>query len=408
MTSELQRLIDGLGQLLQRNVTLDDSRLRQLAFSSHEFGPIDRLRELSILKREVPEGAVDWAFSAGGRNATEPFRPPLAPEIGVTAQRFCVPVRQQDTILGYVWIIEGDDPVTDVELKTILDAIETIVVVMQRDQLAQELHRSRARELVRDLVVTGEPSTREHAAAELIDADLFVGSEPVVVVVVTLHDSERTLPDGERDVLGGWLERISARLSDRRHISLVRRDHGLLLLSEKDPMISGKAVLGMVEELVGNLARDIPDVEPYAGIGEVVDGLPEVYRSYWQAERAANVARLVGGLGRVTPFERLGVYGLLVRIPPDELTLDVLPPGLLRLLEAGTKGEHLASTLEAFLDNAGDAQATAEQLYVHRTTLYYRLQRIEEWTGAHLASGEDRLAYHLGLKIARLVGLRRA
>ncbi|WP_262380136.1 PucR family transcriptional regulator [Nonomuraea sp. PA05] len=61
-------------------------------------------------------------------------------------------------------------------------------------------------------------------------------------------------------------------------------------------------------------------------------------------------------------------------------------------------------TLEAFLDNAGDVQLTAEQMFVHRTTLYYRLQRIEELTGVQLASGEDRLAFHLGLKVARLLG----
>ncbi|TYB57487.1 PucR family transcriptional regulator [Nonomuraea sp. PA05] len=70
----------------------------------------------------------------------------------------------------------------------------------------------------------------------------------------------------------------------------------------------------------------------------------------------------------------------------------------------GPKGEQLAVTLEAFLDNAGDVQLTAEQMFVHRTTLYYRLQRIEELTGVQLASGEDRLAFHLGLKVARLLG----
>ena len=64
-------------------------------------------------------------------------------------------------------------------------------------------------------------------------------------------------------------------------------------------------------------------------------------------------------------------------------------------------------TLETFLDNAGDVQRTASELFVHRTTLYYRLQRIEELTGADLADGNARLALHLGLKLARLNGRRR-
>lgn len=407
MTTELQRLIDGLGQRLKRNVTVDDAHLRQLAFSSHEYGPVDELREQSILKRDVPSGAAEWTFGAGAKTADGPFRPPIAPEIGATTQRLCVPIRLQGALLGFVWILEGDEPVSDTELQTVLTAIDTLAVVMQRDQLANELHRSRARELVRDLLVPDDDRIREHAASELVDRDLFVGSEPVVAAVITLHPDKRALQDAERNVLGGWLERVTGRLSDRRRISLVRRDHGLLLLSDKDPLVGGQAKEKLLEELLGNLERDLTDIDPFAGIGGVVDDLTQVHRSYRQAERAAHVARVVGGLGRVAGSDHLGVYGLLVRIPPDELTADAMPPGLLRLLESGTKGEQLAATLEAFLDHAGDAQATAEQLFIHRTTLYYRLQRIEELTGAQMGRGEDRLAFHLGLKIARLVGLRR-
>ena len=47
-------------------------------------------------------------------------------------------------------------------------------------------------------------------------------------------------------------------------------------------------------------------------------------------------------------------------------------------------------------------EITAEALNLHRATLYYRLQRIEEITGARLKVGEDRLALHLGLRLARL------
>jgi DNA-binding PucR family transcriptional regulator len=66
----------------------------------------------------------------------------------------------------------------------------------------------------------------------------------------------------------------------------------------------------------------------------------------------------------------------------------------------------LVETLEAYLDLAGDAKATAAALSLHRATLYYRINRIEEITGARLKTGEDRLALHLGLRLARLHGPR--
>jgi sugar diacid utilization regulator len=66
----------------------------------------------------------------------------------------------------------------------------------------------------------------------------------------------------------------------------------------------------------------------------------------------------------------------------------------------------LVDTLETYLELAGDARATAEALTLHRATLYHRLNRIEKLTGARLKTGDDRLALHLGLRLARLSGLR--
>ena len=62
----------------------------------------------------------------------------------------------------------------------------------------------------------------------------------------------------------------------------------------------------------------------------------------------------------------------------------------------------LVTTLETYLDRAGDAQATAAALFIHRTTLYHRLRRIAEISGADLRDGDDRLALHVGLRMWRL------
>jgi DNA-binding PucR family transcriptional regulator len=62
-------------------------------------------------------------------------------------------------------------------------------------------------------------------------------------------------------------------------------------------------------------------------------------------------------------------------------------------------------TLECYLTHAGDTQATARALHVHRTSLYHRLRRVEQLAMVDLSSGDERLVLHLGLKVARLQGL---
>ena len=322
-------------------------------------------------------------------------------------QRLCVPIRRHDTLLGYLWVIEGDDPVAGSDLDTLLHAVDTVAVILRRDGLAEGFRRGKARDLLRDLVSPHDQASRERAAVELVEADLFVGSEPVVAAVLTLHGDGQQLTDEELTVLGTQLERISSRFSQRRHLSLVHRGEGVLLASDKDPQLSNRELTLLLAEAVERISAGLPGAEPFAGTGEVVTGLDAVHRSYRQAALAAGLARTMGGLGRVTAFGSLGVYGLLARIPAEELSADSIPSGLLQLLQAGARGEQLACTLEAFLDNAGDIRATAEALFIHRTTLYHRLQRAQQWTDIDLASGTDRLAFHLGLKLARLLGLYR-
>jgi DNA-binding PucR family transcriptional regulator len=74
-----------------------------------------------------------------------------------------------------------------------------------------------------------------------------------------------------------------------------------------------------------------------------------------------------------------------------------------RLLDSGDAAV-LVPTLECYLDLGGDARAAAEALFVHRSSLYGRLHRIEEVARVDLGSGEDRLELHLGLRLWRLGG----
>ena len=64
----------------------------------------------------------------------------------------------------------------------------------------------------------------------------------------------------------------------------------------------------------------------------------------------------------------------------------------------------MVETLETYLDVAGNAQLTAERLNLHRTSLYYRLQRVEQLADTDLKNGLERLALHLTIKIARMTG----
>jgi DNA-binding PucR family transcriptional regulator len=58
-----------------------------------------------------------------------------------------------------------------------------------------------------------------------------------------------------------------------------------------------------------------------------------------------------------------------------------------------------------YLGTGGDARRTAEELYLHRSTLYYRLEKLTEAVGGDLGDGEIRFELMLGIRLARFAGL---
>jgi hypothetical protein len=135
--------------------------------------------------------------------------------------------------------------------------------------------------------------------------------------------------------------------------------------------------------------------------------LSEIKHAYERACVAAWVARVTGDGSGVLSWSDIGPWRLLARLAgrrvgDDEISAD-LHPGLRKLI-ASDHGE-LISTLDTYLRTGCDARATAKLLYVHRSTLYYRIDRIAEITGANLRDGEDRFELTLGLRVAALLGL---
>jgi hypothetical protein len=131
---------------------------------------------------------------------------------------------------------------------------------------------------------------------------------------------------------------------------------------------------------------------PPAGVGEshAFDGAGDVPL----ALRRARVALAAGG----GSWEALGAQRLLAHVDAPAALADA-PPRVLRLLE----DEHatLRTTLQTYLDLAGDVKATADALSLHRAGLYYRLNRIAQLTGLDLRRGDDRLLAQLVLALGR-------
>ena len=404
MQDELRAVCEGLAARLQRAIAIDDPRMHLLVHTAHDedHDRVDQTRITSVLTMQIPADVLEHVLKAGIATADGPVRVPAWPERGVLS-RVAVPVRCAGRLFGYLWLIDDEHTLTDDELQMAADAAAAAGQIMHRELLLGDLRRSQEQALLRDLV-SEDASVRSHAAAEFTGTGRLPASWHVVVLAVRIAGDVLDRKPETATELDLALQRLVRQLMPMEAIAVTRAGgHGLLLAATpRLPTLDN--LRSHARRLCADLARVTPAQSVRVGIGPVVSGLESAHNSCALADVSLRVAGAVAGFGQVVCYDELGIYGLLVHLPLDSLPPDAVPSGLRQLIEKDTAG-HLVDTLEIYLDSAGDARASAARLNVHRTSLYYRLSRIELITGMNLASGSDRLSLHLGLKLARLLHL---
>jgi purine catabolism regulator len=128
-------------------------------------------------------------------------------------------------------------------------------------------------------------------------------------------------------------------------------------------------------------------------------------RTFHEARCALEASALANGAApRVATYRDLGAFQLLLSLQDDD-ALRLYCDSVLGPLEesSGEYGDELIRSLEAFIEQNGQWEKAARQLYCHRHTLRYRIRRVEELTGRDLGSARDRIEFWLALRARELV-----
>ena len=388
MLNEVQRLVDDLAERLNVPIALEDPNQLLLAASAQR-GDIDEVRRQTVLGRRSQPDVRAWFEQFGIRTAVAPVRIPGDDALGVLA-RVCVPVRHRDRLIALLWLIDPLALLDDDDLAVLTAVAAHLSLLLAQAELGQRMAADTFRHLVSPV-----ESSRDAAVRELTEHGGWTRTLPMTVVAVDVPGSD---DDAVSEGLGSAVA-DPIRFPDTDALLRFARGHQAAVLT---PASTGRRVASQLVDAVRSRLRSA-EGHVSAGIGDPVSRLGDVHYSFRQARRAAHVAATVPDLGPVAAWGDLGVFRALTLLPADEIGTSALDPRLTRLLRA--EEPELVATLERYLDLAGDAQATAAALHVHRSTLYHRLSRIEQLTGASLRSGGDRLALHLGLKLIRLTPL---
>jgi len=134
------------------------------------------------------------------------------------------------------------------------------------------------------------------------------------------------------------------------------------------------------------------------GYSNLNDALIKIADSFQEAKLALEVGRVFYAEKEVISYEKLGIGRLIYQLPMSLCEMfirEVFGENVPEILD----DEEAMSTIAKFFENNLNISETARQLYVHRNTLVYRLERIEKAIGLDIRTFDDAMTF----KIATMV-----
>ena len=338
-------------------------------------------------RREVSEEAVA-AIADEVQRRTGDGDAEFAPDHPEVAGRSLVlPVSTRGRGAPQAWLVAARDAggLGDFERLILQQAVTVVALELMRQRAMRDTERRLAGD------VLAEALSEQLSEAELATRlqPFGIGSQAAVLVF------------GPDCPAGAEID-LNRMLGDMELGALVATREGLLCAVVDAPP-AGPEPLEVARRAREELAADHGALRAAASRTGPVGALR---RSFHEARCALEATALTNGAAPdVASYRDLGAFQLLLSLQDDEALSLYCDSVLGPLVDGGGEyGDELIRSLEAFIEQNGQWERAARELFCHRHTLRYRIRRVEQLTGRDLSSARDRIEFWLALRARELVG----
>ena len=156
-------------------------------------------------------------------------------------------------------------------------------------------------------------------------------------------------------------------------------------------------------EKIAKMIRDMLNTEAMTNVhvsyGTIVEEIKEVSRSYKEAKLALDVGNIFYSDKSVIAYNNLGIGRLIYQLPMQLCTMFIKESFSNKSLD-DFDAETL-STIVKFFENNLNVSETSRQLYIHRNTLVYRLDKLQKLTGLDLRAFDDAITFKIALMVSK-------
>ena len=211
----------------------------------------------------------------------------------------------------------------------------------------------------------------------------------VIFIIETSHEKDSVALDNVRNLLGG---------KSRDFVTAVD-EKNIIVVKELADKAGSRELEKMAKEMMEILRAESEDDKIHIAYGTVVNDIKEVSKSYKEAKLALDVGKIFFDEKDIVAYSTLGIGRLIYQLP-----IPLCKMFIKEIFEGKSPDEfdeETLTTINKFFENSLNVSETSRQLYIHRNTLVYRLDKLQKSTGLDLRVFEDAITFKIALMVVK-------
>ena len=210
----------------------------------------------------------------------------------------------------------------------------------------------------------------------------------VIFIIETKHEKDSNTLDNVRGMLGGRTRDFVTAVDEKN----------IIVVKELEPS-DGYPEVDKTAQNLYSLLKEEEGEDVLIAYGTIVGDIKEVSKSYKEAKLALDVGKIFAGEKIVIAFSALGIGRLIYQLP-----IPLCKMFIREIFEGKSPDdfdEETLTTINKFFENNLNVSETSRQLYIHRNTLVYRLDKLQKSTGLDLRVFEDAITFKIALMVVK-------
>ncbi|MDD6207724.1 MAG: helix-turn-helix domain-containing protein [Clostridiales bacterium] len=210
----------------------------------------------------------------------------------------------------------------------------------------------------------------------------------VVYIIETKNEKDGNALEAVRSLFAGKSKDFITAVDEKN----------IILVKELKPNENYESLNETAKVILDMLNTEVMS-QAHVAYGTIVNEIKEVSRSYKEAKMALDVGKIFYSNRNVVAYNNLGIGRLIYQLP-----MPLCKMFIKEIFEGKSPDnfdEETLATINKFFENSLNVSETSRQLYIHRNTLVYRLDKLQKSTGLDLRVFEDAITFKIALMVVK-------